>query len=125
LVVTGHFGRQFVQDVGLHLDELHDGVAAKAVPIQHQRGVVLRGAAIGMGTWSSGDDLAPVAQAHLFVEALDGFVFGLQPQVPVPARVLVERGLGEIAAQAVVNLPRDELRMAAQRLAMFSTMRLE
>ena len=54
--------------------------------------------------------------AHEFVQTLDGFIFGLQPEVPLPARVLIERSLGEIAAQAVVNLPRDELGMLAEGL---------
>ena len=53
LVVTGHLRRQFVQHVGLHPDELHDGVAAEPAPIQHQRGIVGVGAGIGIGTSSN------------------------------------------------------------------------
>ena len=106
---------QLVQHVGLHFDKLNDGVAAEAAPIQHQRGVVDR--------WRGHrhrhlipllNDLAPMAQAHELVEALDRLVFGLEPAVPIPAGILVEGGLGKIAAQAIIDLPGDELGMAAQ-----------
>ncbi len=73
-------GREFVQQVGLHLDESEDGVAAKAHPIQRQGGVVQRGRAAGHGNLVPiADDLAPVAGAGLLVEALNDFVFGLEP----------------------------------------------
>ena len=74
------------------------------------------GAAMGIGTWFQAETNWPQwRRPSCVVEALDGFVFGLQPAVPVAARVFVEGGLGEIAAEAVVNLPRDQLRMLAER----------
>ena len=42
--------------------------------------------------------------------------FASSQQMPVAARVLVEGGFGEVAAQAVVNLPGDELRVLAEGL---------
>ena len=57
-----------------------------------------------------------MAQAKAFIQPLDGFVFGFQPAVPVAARVFVERGFGEIAAETVVNLPGNQLRMTAERI---------
>ena len=112
----GPVGRDFVQQVGLHFDELHDGVAAKPVPVEDERGVVLRGRGHRhRHLVPRGNNLSPMAEPHALVEAFDGFVFGFEPEMPFAARVFIERGLGEVAAEAVVNLPRDELRMAAQR----------
>ncbi len=74
------------------------------------------GAAMGIGTWFHAETIWPQWRSpSMFVEALDGFVFGFKPAVPVAARVFVEGSLGEIAAQAVVNLPRDQLRMMSER----------
>ena len=62
------------------------------------------------------DDLSPVAQAHLVIEVLDGLVFEFEPALPFEARVFVERRLGVMAADAVIDLPGDELGMIAQGL---------
>ena len=80
----GMIGAEFVQQVGLHLDELHDGVAAKPVPVQQQA----PGCAARARTSASAPDprrstiWPQITQAQLFVEALDGFVFGFEPVVP-------------------------------------------
>ena len=108
---------EFMQQVGLHFDELHDGVAAKPAPVEDERRVV-RGRRMHRHRHlvPAGDHLPPMAQSHPFVHARHGFILGLQPGVPVEPRVFIEGGLGEVAAQAVVNLPRDQLGMLAQRL---------
>ncbi len=107
----------FVQEVGLHLDELHHRVAAKAVPIEQQGRVVHRRRIHRhRHLVPGGHGLPPEAQAQLLVQALNRFVFGLEPEMPFLARGFVEGEFGVVAAHAVVNLPRDELRMVAQRL---------
>ena len=101
----------------LHADESHNRVAAKAPPIQHQSRIMrggrhprhrhLRPVLHG---------LAPKAGAHHVIEMPDGFVFGLQPKVPIPLRLLVERRLHGMGANIVVNLPGNQLRMLPQSL---------
>ena len=66
-----------------------------------------------------GNHLAPVPQPQLVVEALDSFVFELEPVLPFKARVVVgdwaagDRGM---AANPVVDLPGDQLLVFAQGL---------
>ena len=75
------------------------------------------GAAMGMGTSSNAVTIWPqITQAQHVVEALDGLVFRLQPVLPFEARILVERPLGLVPAEAAVDLPGNQLRMVAQRL---------
>ncbi|MEJ0090762.1 MAG: hypothetical protein WDM80_13590 [Limisphaerales bacterium] len=106
-----------MQYIGLHFDELHDRIAAKPAPIQNERRVV-RGRCVHRHRHliPMSDRLAPVPQSHPLVHARDIFILGLQPAVPVQPCVIVEGSLGEIAAEAVVNLPRNQLRMLSQRL---------
>ena len=113
----GMVGAKFVQDIGLHPDEGDDGVAAKTVPIQQQRGIVRRLA----HAWASAPGQrrkppVPNSASPAVVEALDGFVFQLEPVLPFQARIFVERPFGLMSAEAAVNLPGDELGMVAQRL---------
>src|ERR1051325_7876726 len=103
-------GRDFVENVGLDFYELDDGIAAETAPIEDQRGIMDGRRGHGHGDLvPTGDDLAPMAQAHEFVHALDSFEFGFEPAVPVASRVFIETGLGDMAADAVVDLPGDKL----------------
>ena len=60
-----------------------------------------------------------MTQTHELVQAFDGFVFRFEPQMPIAPRVVIESGFREMPAETVVNLPRDELRMIAQRARHF------
>ena len=105
----------FMQNIGLHFDELNDGITAEAAPIENERGVMNRGRGHRHRHFiPCGNQLAPVAQAHEFVQAIDGFVFGFEPHVPVPPGIIVEGGFGEITAEAVVDLPGNQRRMFSQ-----------
>src|SRR5882672_6030261 len=109
-------GSQLVEQVSLHFDELHDGVAAKAAPIEHERRVMNGGGVHGHGDLvPTFHDLPPMAQAHELVHAFDRLVFGFEPEMPVAARVLVEGRFGIMAAEAIIDLPGDELRVLAER----------
>src|SRR6266436_6321820 len=55
-----------------------------------------------------------MAGAQSVVELLDGVVFGLEPGMPVAAGLLVEGEFRVMAAEAVVDLPGDELGMFAE-----------
>jgi hypothetical protein len=113
----GRVGRGFVQDVRLHPDERDDGVAAEPAPIHGERGIMLRrGRHRHRHLAPIRHGLAPMSQPHLGVQALDAFIFQLEPVLPFEARTFVEGSLGEMTADSVVNLPADELGMTAQRL---------
>src|ERR1051326_3094044 len=111
-------GREFVQNVGLDFHELNDGIAAETAPVQNEGRVVDGRRRHWHGNLvPTGDNLAPVAEAHEFVHALDGLKFCFEPAVPVAPGIFVEAGFGEMAADAVVDLPGDELGMLAQGLS--------
>ena len=115
IVRDGDAGRQLVQQIGLHFDKSDDGITGEPQPVQQQRGVIDRRRLHGHGhVFKPGDDLRPEPGAHEFVQALDRFVFGFQPRVPVAPRLLVERGFGVVPADSVFNLPGDELRVLAE-----------
>ena len=38
----GALWSKFMKEVGLHLHELDDGIAAKAAPVEHERGIMHR-----------------------------------------------------------------------------------
>ena len=87
----GALGRELVKDVRLHLDKLHDGVAAEAAPIQYQRRVMLGGRGHRHGHLGpTRDDLPPVTQTHQLIQPGNCLVFRLQPAMPVPAGVFIE-----------------------------------
>ena len=112
--------RQFVQQVGLHFDKRHDRVAGKPHPIEHQRGVIdRRRLHRHRYVLESSHGLRPKPRPHELVQALDGFVFCLQPRVPVAPRLLVEGGFGVMPADSVFDLPGDELRMFAEGVGEF------
>ena len=93
---------------------------AEPPPVQHQRRVVHGGGAHRhRHVPETPYHLAPMPQPHQLVQPFDGLILGLEPGVPVAPRVFVEGGLGEIASQAVVDLPGDEPGMLAQRLGHF------
>jgi hypothetical protein len=67
------------------------------------------------------DGLAPKTGAHHVVEAFERLVFGLQPLLPIPLRLLIERRLHGVGADVVVNLPGDQLGMLPSASAMART----
>src|SRR5688572_5415192 len=104
-----------MQDFRLATDECHAGVTAEASPIDQQRGI--------MAGWRDqwhwdlveiGDELPPESEAERLVQAIDRFVLRLKPRVPIQRGLRVVGRLGTVAAQAVINLPCDELRMIAE-----------
>ncbi len=56
-------------------------------------------------------------QPHQLIETLDSLIFGLEPCMPIPPGILVERGLRVMPAQAVINLPGDQIGVIAQRFS--------
>ena len=113
----GNVRGQLAQQLRLHPGVGDDGVAAEAHPVEDESGIVHGGRAHGhRDVLEAGDRLAPETGAHHRVEPFDGLVFGFEPGMPVAARFIVEGGFGVVPAQAVVDLPGDELRMLAQRL---------
>ncbi len=112
----GMVGAKLVQHIGLHANESHDGVAAKPVPVQQQSRVVGRGRGHGHGhVLEGGDNLTQITQPQLVVQALNGLVLQFQPVLPFQTRILIERPFGLMSAEAVVNLPGNQLRMVSQR----------
>ncbi len=110
--------RQFVQHIGLHFHELHNGIAAKPAPIQDKCGI-MRGRCVHrhrhlIPVRDGPDPSAAIPSACSC--APRSHTWPPTTAVPVEPRVVIERGLGEIPAHTVVNLPRDELRMLPQRL---------
>ena len=62
LVVTGQSGSEFVQQIGLHPDELNDRIAAKTTPIEQERRIMNGRRVHGHRHFvPAGDHLAPVA----------------------------------------------------------------
>src|ERR1043166_3551111 len=111
-------GREFVKDISLNFDELDDRIAAKPAPVQDQSGIVDSRSCHRHGNLvPARDSLAPMAQAHEFVHAFDGFELCFEPTMPIAPGVFVEARFGEMSADAVVDLPGGELGMFAQRLS--------
>ena len=68
----GTVGRDAAEDFRLHPTELHDGVAAKTAPVENERGIVDGGRGHRhRDLVPRGNDLPPMAQAELRVEALE------------------------------------------------------
>ena len=71
----GMIGAKLVQYVDLHSDKGDNGIAAKPVPVQHQRRVVGHGRGHGHGhVVERGNDLSQVAQTELIVEGINSLI---------------------------------------------------
>ena len=115
--IGGHrdFRRQFMEQVRLHPHKGDTSIAGEPPPVRHQSRIVhCRSGHRHRDLVPVADHLPPKPASDQIVETLDRLVFCLEPGNPISAGFFVERRLGVVTADPVVDLPGDQLRVIAQ-----------